>query len=185
MHHAYLIGKAIYLRPLEPSEAPAVAPWFNDQEVIRFTTRWRPLTVVEEEEYIRKHLGSEAAVMFAIALKESDRLIGVTGLHQIDSRNRVASFGILIGEKDAWNEGHGTEATRLVVQYAFDTVNLHRVWLHVSEFNPRGVRAYEKAGFRHEGRLRQDHFREGRYWDTLVMGVLRDEWRSGKDATDD
>jgi RimJ/RimL family protein N-acetyltransferase len=58
-------------------------------------------------------------------------------------------------------------------------LNLHRVWLHVYEFNPRAVRVYEKVGFRHEGRLRQAIFHDGRYWDTLVMGLLHAEWRPG------
>jgi RimJ/RimL family protein N-acetyltransferase len=178
MQRPFLIGSSIYLRALEPSEAAAVAPWFNDNEVIRFTTRHRPLTTVEEEEFLRRNLGSATEVIFAIVLKEADRLIGVTGLHRIDHQSRNASFGIMIGEKDAWNQGHGAEATRLMVQYAFDTLNLHRVGLNVHEFNARGLRVYEKVGFQPEGRLRQDQFREGRYWDTIVMGILRDEWRA-------
>ena len=96
----------------------------------------------------------------------------------MDVRCRHAAFGITIGCKDAWGKGHGTEATRLVVGHAFQVLNLNRVWLYVYEFNPRGIRVYEKVGFRTEGRLRQDAFRDGRYWDTIVMGLLRDEWEA-------
>jgi RimJ/RimL family protein N-acetyltransferase len=78
----------------------------------------------------------------------------------------------------AWGKGHGTEATRLVLGHAFDTLNLNRVWLHVYEYNEAGLRLYQKVGFRTEGRLREDNVRDGRYRDTLVMAVLREEWRA-------
>src|SRR5262249_47639304 len=115
-----------------------------------------------------------------IAVRATDALVGVTGLHQTDLRNRHASFGIVIGEKEAWGRGYGTEATALLVRHAFETLNLNRVWLHVFEDNERGIRAYEKVGFQKEGRLRQDTFREGRYWDTFVMGILREEWQASR-----
>jgi RimJ/RimL family protein N-acetyltransferase len=86
----------------------------------------------------------------------------------------------MLGEPEEWGKGYGSEATRLVLRYAFETLNLNRVWLHVYEYNERGLRAYEKAGFRREGRLRQEMFRDGRYWDTIVMGILRDEWLAAR-----
>ena len=91
--------------------------------------------------------------------------------------DRHSGFGIVIGDKESWDKGYGTEATTLLVRYAFETLNLNRVWLHVFEENARAVRAYEKAGFRREGLLRQDHYRDGRYHNTIVMGLLRDEWK--------
>ena len=111
-----------------------------------------------------------------IVAREGDVPLGMTGLHKIDPRHRHAEFGIMLGDPDRWGQGHGSEATRLMVRYGFETLNLHRIWLHVYEDNARGIRAYEKAGFRKEGVLRQDCFREGRYWDTIVMGLLREEW---------
>jgi [ribosomal protein S5]-alanine N-acetyltransferase len=74
------------------------------------------------------------------------------------------------------SKGYGSEATRLLVRHGFETLNLHRIWLHVYEYNERGIRAYERVGFQREGVLRQDRFYEGRYWNTLVMGILREEW---------
>src|SRR5262249_50692365 len=106
-----------------------------------------------------------------------DLLIGAAGLHDIDLRNRHAWFGITIGDKSAWGKGHGTEATRLILELAFGTLNLNRVFLHVYEYNERARHVYEQIGFRVEGRLRQDVFHAGRYWDTIVMGILREEWR--------
>jgi RimJ/RimL family protein N-acetyltransferase len=144
--------------------------------VTRFTVRHRPMTLAEEVEYLRRLADSPTDLALGIVPCSDERLIGVTGLHKIDSRNRHAALGIVVGEKGAWGKGFGTEATRLLVRHAFDTLNLNRVWLHVYEYNTRAVRVYEKVGFRTEGRLRQDTFRDGRYWDTLVMGVLHEEW---------
>jgi [ribosomal protein S5]-alanine N-acetyltransferase len=172
----FLIGDKVYLRPLEKADAPLIVPWFNDQEVIRTLLRYRPLTLREEEEYLDQVTRNEGNVILGIVLRETDRLIGATGLHKIDFRNRHSCFGILIGEKTEWGKGYGTEATGLVVRYAFETLNLNRVWLQAFEYNPSGLRAYEKVGFRREGVLRQDCYREGRYWDTIIMGILRADW---------
>ncbi len=82
----------------------------------------------------------------------------------------------MIGEKRFWNQGYGSEAMRLMLKYGFETVNLHRIYLRVFENNPRAVRAYEKAGFVHEGRERESHFIGGKYIDTLLMSVIRPDW---------
>jgi RimJ/RimL family protein N-acetyltransferase len=161
---------------LEREDAPVLAPWINDPEVTRTLAAWRPYTVGMEIEFIEHATKSEQDLVLGIALRADDRLIGITGLHRIDSRSRQASFGISIGEKREWGQGYGTEATRMMVRLAFDTLNLNRVWLHVHETNARGLGAYERAGFRREGVLRQSAYREGRYLDTFVMAVLREEW---------
>lgn len=175
MTNPFLVGARLYLRALERADAPALVPWLNDPEVTRFLRAYRPMTLRAEEEFIER-AGQGDDIVLGVVLREGDRLIGAAGLSQIDYRCRRASFGISIGARDEWGKGYGTEATRLVVGYAFETLNLNRVWLHVYEYNGRGLRAYEKVGFRREGVLRQDIFRDGRYWDTITMAILREEW---------
>lgn len=177
MHNPFLIGSHIYLRPLERSDGPMLAPWLNDPEVNRTLRRCHPISLLDEDNYLAGLAGTEN-VHLGIALRRDDQLIGATGLHEINWRCRHTQFGIVVGDKSQWDKGHGTEATRLMVAHAFQTLNLNRVWLHVYEYNPRGIHAYEKVGFRKEGVLRQDTFREGRYWDTVVMAILREEWRA-------
>ena len=185
MKNPFLIGEKIYLRALERGDAAVFLPWVNDYDVRRTLIFHRPMNLVQEEEFIDRAAQSQQDVVFAIALKKDDRLIGNTALHRVMNRNRSAGFGILIGDKAEWNKGYGTEATRLVVGYGFDTLNLNRIWLHVYDDNPGGKRAYEKAGFKIEGVLRQENYRDGRYWDTIVMGILREEWnRMTAAATD-
>jgi RimJ/RimL family protein N-acetyltransferase len=90
----------------------------------------------------------------------------------------------MIGEKSYWNQGYGTEAMRLMINYGFHTLNLHRIWLRVFEQNKRGIRAYEKAGFVHEGKYRQAEYQHGKYQDVLLMSILNDEWQEGRTADD-
>ena len=125
----------------------------------------------------RKERKDEQTVVLGIVVKETDLLIGSAGLHQIHFKDRHAEFGILIGEKSAWGKGYGTEVTALMTGYGFATLNLNRVWLRVHEDNQRGIKAYEKVGFKREGVLRQHKYREGRYVDVVVMGILREEWQ--------
>jgi UDP-4-amino-4,6-dideoxy-N-acetyl-beta-L-altrosamine N-acetyltransferase len=176
----FLIGELIYLRPIERADAPLLREWINHPEVARTLRHHRPMNLQIEEEFIDRTAHSDTDLALLIAVKETDKPVGTTGLHHIDAKNRHAEFGILIGEPAEWGKGYGSEATRLMVNYAFETLNLNRIWLHVYEYNERGLGSYEKPGFKKEGVLRQENFREGRYWDTLVMGILREEWPSAK-----
>jgi RimJ/RimL family protein N-acetyltransferase len=180
MQNPFLIGTKIYLRPLEREDAKQCVSWFNHPEITRTLLTYRPINLRAEEEFLDKALQSEHDLVLGIVVQGTDRLIGGTGLHQMDFKNRQAGFGITIGEKVEWGKGYGTEATDLMVQHAFETLNLNRVWLRVYEYNPRGIRVYEKVGFQKEGVLRQESYREGCYWDTIVMAILRQDWDARK-----
>ena len=180
MKHPFLVGGHIYLRALERTDAATILPWINDKRVIGNLTIFRPMSLAAEEAFIDAVNRSDTDIVFGVCDRASDRLIGVAGLQRIDHKNRHAMFGIFIGEARNRGRGLGTETTALVVRYGFDTLNLNRVWLQVYQDNKAGIRAYEKVGFKREGLLRQDHFRKGRYGNTVVMGVLRTEREKGK-----
>lgn len=173
---AFLVGERIYLRPLVLEDAEVCYRWILDPTVSQHLNAGAyPNTKDKTEEFIRSLCNDRENVAFAIVLKENDRYIGNTGLHRINYVNRNSQFGIVIGEKDCWDKGYGTEATLLMVKYAFDVLNMHRVQLEVFESNPRGIRCYEKIGFKREGVLREGHYRNGKYDNVVVMGILRDE----------
>lgn len=176
----FLIGSLVYLRPLEPADARTLVRWMNDRDVTRTLGMYRPMTEESEREFIERVTKSPNEIGLAIVSRRGDRFIGTVGLMMIDWRSRLAEFGISIGDKASWGRGYGTEATRLVTAYAFETVNLNRVWLRVFENNPGAIRAYERAGFRREGTLRRAVFVDGAYRDVHVMAVLRDEWAGAK-----
>jgi RimJ/RimL family protein N-acetyltransferase len=177
-----VVGRSIYLRPVERSDADEFQTWMNDQEVVRNLLVHRPVTREDEMRFVERAMsgGDPSDAVFAIVQRRADLLIGTTGLHAIDWRRRTAGFGIEIGRKEEWGKGYGTEATALTVEYGFRTLNLNRVWLQVYEFNERGIRAYERVGFRREAVLRQDCYRDGQFWDVHQMGILRAEWERGK-----
>lgn len=183
MKNAFLSGERVHLRPLELADAPTIVTWFNDPAVRRTLKAHRPMTVEGEHQWMERMRASDRDVVLGIVPRGSEQLIGVTGLHGIDIRHRQAGFGITIGEKSEWDKGYGTEVTALMVAHAFETLNLHRVWLHVYDFNPRGRRVYERVGFQLEGTLREAYFGEGRYHDVHVMAVLRHEWSERRSAT--
>jgi RimJ/RimL family protein N-acetyltransferase len=177
-----VVGRSLYLRPIEREDADVYQAWMNDREVSRNLLLHRPVTREDEMRFTeRASAGSEPGeANFAIVRKKGDLLIGTAGLHAIDWRRRMAGFGIEIGRKEEWGKGYGTEATELVVTYAFRDLNLNRVWLWVYEFNARGIGAYKRVGFRTEATLREDCFIDGRYWDVHHMGILRSDWERAR-----
>ena len=112
----------------------------------------------------------------ASAALEDDRLIGYIGLEGDIFPHGEAFVGIGIGERELWGKGYGTDAMKVILRYAFQELNLRRVSLDTFEYNPRAIRSYEKAGFVHEGRAEDFLYREGRRWDLIFMGILREEW---------
>jgi ribosomal-protein-alanine N-acetyltransferase len=180
MKNPFLVGTHIYLRPLEREDAPVIAAWINDPELRRMFRTNKPVNTQNEIEFIDRTSASEHDLVLGIVLRDNDRFVGLTGFHEIDFRNRHCVFGISIGDKEFQSKGHGTAATRLIVGHAFSTMNLNRVQLLVYEYNERAIRAYTRVGFKKEGVLRQENYREGRYWDTWVMSILREEWEGQK-----
>ena len=178
MKAPYLIGQLVYLRAIDSADAGELQAFINHPEVRRHIQAWRPASLENETEFIGRTGRSETDVVLGIARRNEDGLIGVCGLHQIDWQNRCAKFGIAIGVIEEWGKGYGTEATRLITGYGFDRLNLHRIELDVYSPNARGIRAYEKVGYRREGVLREGVFRDGAWLDVHRMAILESEWRA-------
>lgn len=176
MTAVYLVGKRVALRPLEEGDLERCVRWMNDPEVRTFLGNQHPRNLRAQRERWLKMYDSQTEMILAITLRRGGRHIGICGLHRIDSINRNTELGITIGEKAAWGRGYGEDVLNCLLRHAFETLNLHRVFLRCDAFNARGIACYKKCGFREEGRSREDAFREGRYHDTLIMGILRSEW---------
>lgn len=176
---AFAEGSLVCLRPLERADLnERYLSWLNDPEVTRYMeTGTFPSTAEDLENYYRGLMGSRNDVILAIAEKESGRHIGNVKLGPIHWVHRSATFGILLGEKEFWGKGIGLEATRLTVEYGFYRLNLHRIDLGVFAEHEAAVRCYKKAGFKVEGRLRENLFQGGKYKDRLWMGLLRSEYK--------
>ena len=172
-----LTGERVLLRPHVAENIRAFQRWYADPEVVRLT-RYQdgPMRRDEIDRFFAaRALGADSLAM-AIHVRDTGRLIGTCALSQLDSDNGSALFHITIGEKDAWGQGFGTEATQLMVDHAFRTLSLHRVALTVFAFNERAIRSYQSVGFVMEGRAREAIWREGRWWDEISMSLLDSEW---------
>ena len=178
MKNPFLVGEKVYLRPLEPEDAPVIQRFINDPAISRNLQAYRPYTLAMELAYIGQAAQSPTDLSLGVCPRHDDRLVGTVSLHAIHPKDRRAELGIAIGEQSEWGKGFGTDATRLVTAHAFDTLNLNRVALTVYAFNERGIHVYEKLGFQREGVLRQYTFADGRYHDALVMSVIREHWEA-------
>jgi RimJ/RimL family protein N-acetyltransferase len=115
-------------------------------------------------------------IMFLIRTLQEDQTIGFANLDYISWHHGDSYMGIGIGDKAYWGKGYGTEAMNLLLRYAFTELNLHRISLTVFEYNERAISMYQKCGFKIEGMNRDYHYRDGRRWDLVCMGILREEW---------
>ena len=179
-----LEGKLVNLRAPEVTDLERNTRWINDREVTHFLAMRYPISLLAEEAWLRdlasQPMSFERA-FFAIETKDGEH-IGNTNLFDVQPRDRHAELGIMIGEKRYWSSGCGSDAVRTLVDYAFDEMNLRRVQLLTYEFNHRAYAAYRKCGFVEEGRRRQALFRDGVYHDFIVMGALRGERETVRDA---
>jgi diamine N-acetyltransferase len=182
-------GERIRLRRDERADIPEFVKWLNDSEVRRYLSFRMPISMANEEQWFENMLKLPAAEQpFAIEIRKTSpekeagawQMIGNCSFMDIDHTARSAEVGLFIGDKSCWNKGYGTEVMHLLLHFGFEILNLNRIFLRVDEDNKGGIRAYEKAGFVDEGRLRQAVYRDGQYFDYLIMSVIRSEWNSGE-----
>jgi RimJ/RimL family protein N-acetyltransferase len=175
------VGKLVRLSAFDPEEMSKAFPrWDRNSEYYRLlNSSARPM---QSSKVALKRMEKEVeeasieSYYFSIRTLAEDKLIGEIGLDVVNWSGRDAFVGLGIGETEYWSKGYGTDVMNVLLRFAFTEINLRRVTLTVFEYNPRAIRSYEKAGFRHEGRLRKLLNREGRRWDELFMGILREEW---------
>ena len=177
-----LTGELVRLSALDAEEAgKTFARWGRDSEfqrllnsnVARMASAKNAQTWLEkelEEQTINQH-------WFSIRKLDDDTLLGDIDLYVYNWPARDTFVGLGIGERDFWGKGYGTDVMKVILRYAFTEINMKRVTLTVFEYNPRAIRSYEKAGFRHEGRLRGALLKDGKRWDMLYMGILREDWK--------
>jgi RimJ/RimL family protein N-acetyltransferase len=175
-----LIGKNVRLRTIERDDLSSFVDWLNDPEVRQFIA-WRLPTSLDLEQGWYEGMKKQSMELFPLSIEVFTEagwiLIGDISFMEMDRVNGSSEIGILIGKKDFWGKGYGMEAMRLMLAHGFLNLNLNRIFLRVFDTNPRAIRCYEKAGFLHEGRMRQAVFINGSYVDVLIMGILRQDWR--------
>ena len=174
VNHPFIIGEKIYLRGLERSDlAGDYFNWLNDREVTKFLDSGIfPNTMERMEEFYRSTASSNDNVIFAIVDKATDKHIGNIKIGPIKWLSRVSPLGIMIGNKDFWGRGYGTEAIKLAVEYAFKQLNLHKITAGIVATHQASIKSFQKADFEIEGKAKSQFFLNGEYYDSLYLGIV-------------
>jgi len=175
----FLVTNKAQLRSLDISDAAEFYAWSCDREVTQFSLSAYayPQSKGDIATWLSGINANTKCVSFGICCGESGKLIGYAGIASISTLNRSGEYFILIGNKAYWGEGIGTEVTKVITDYGFNTLGLHRIELTAYANNPSAIHAYENAGYVHEGLKKQSGFRNGEFVDKVMMAILAPDWQ--------
>jgi len=165
-------NEGIYLRPIREDDTADIIRWRNSAKVKQFFIQQDDFTEESHLNWLSNYVNKGKAVQFIIVDKKSDRSIGSVYIKDIDMIHKKAEYGIFIGEEQNQGKGYGTEAARLMIDYAFNILKLHRIYLRAYTDNDRAIASYKKAGFEVEGVLKDDVFVRGKYRDMTWMSII-------------
>lgn len=166
-----LEGEHVYLSPMNPEDIEIYTKWLNDPEILRYLNlRNSLISIVGEKEFLEKNANTEFCL--SIVRSDNDELLGNISLKNIDYKNGFAELGIFIGETNNLSKGYGSEAIKLLTNYAFKELRLHTVYLTYFEENVRAQKAYTKCGFVECGRRHEALFYNGKYHDLVYMELI-------------
>jgi RimJ/RimL family protein N-acetyltransferase len=169
-----IVGEKIILTALTPDSISKILLWVNDPETKLMTGTIYPISEFEHRDWIIEKAKSRNDKLFIIQDKETKLEIGTIGMKNTDLINRNAELYISIGEEKFRGKGFGTDAVKALVKFCFLSLNMHKVYLRVFDFNVGAIRSYEKAGFFTEAKLKEHHYINGRYHDVLIMSTIND-----------
>lgn len=188
VRYTLITGERVRLAPVGMEAAEMLRGWVNDPDTRHLSGGAAyQVSLAAEEEWLRgkQEISWQNGILLGIEATDvpaSPLLIGTIELRQLHPEARSGSIGMLIGPPEYRGRGYGTEALRLLCRFAFGEMDLHRLDLAVFDFNERARRAYLNVGFVEEGRRREAVYLAGRYYDEIVMGLLRDDFEAGRDG---
>lgn len=173
-YRPFIDGNLVFLRDFRNSDVDEnYQRWMSDHEVTHYIeSRFTAPTRESLEAWVRKVNSDPRTMFLTMVAKDSGRNIGTVKLGPINWMHRVADLGILIGEKSYWGKGYATEAIRLMIDFCFERLNLHKVTANCYAANVGSAKAFEKVGFFIEGRRRSHCFVDGEYVDMLQLGMI-------------
>jgi RimJ/RimL family protein N-acetyltransferase len=176
-------GNRIVLRDIRDTDVEAMTAWRNDPELNKHFFEYEPTSIERQRRWVESHRERDDEKLFIIApAEEPDRAVGTVGLVHIDYRNRKAEWGrFQIGDSSSTQKGYATEALYLSLRYAFYHLNMQRIYLEVYAWNESARSLYERLGFKLEGTHRAHIYRDGRYHDIAVYGLLESEFRANEE----
>lgn len=174
---ASLVGKTVILRPFSEHDLPLMQRWSQDPELRRLTGQVSAYTSSQAEQWYRELSNDPTRQWFTIMTKNSNRVIGEAGLLRMAPAWKCADMGIIIGEKDAWRHGYGTDAGHILLKYVFEVLKFHRVGIGVVSFHAAALHFWKQLGFKQEGVWRDGYYCNSQYHDFIMMSILEEEYR--------
>ncbi len=166
--------KNIYLAPISKDDLEIMFEWINNKELVHFNDSYRPISFESHTRWYESIIQNREVVIFAIKLKNSNKLIGTCQLVNIDLLSQIAELQIRIGEQEEQLKGYGTEAINLLLEFGWRDLNLRKIYLYVFSDNKKAISAYKKSGFMNEGELKNHSFVDGEYKNLYIMSRFRD-----------
>lgn len=166
--------ESIYLRPITVEDTDNILKWRNKEDVKKFFIYQKEITKEAHHNWLETKVKSGEVEQFIIVEKYMERAIGSVYLQNIDYNHNKAEYGIFIGEEKLMGKGYGTIAAKRIIQYAFEELKLHRIYLRVYEENKRAIASYERAGFQREAFLRDDVMINGGYRNMVLMAIINE-----------
>ena len=173
-------GKKINLCAVEKEHLPILQKWRNNPDFRKYYREYRELSLGHKQKwYDSKIINDDSWQFFVIKPQEKDIVIGSCGLTYINWIHRTGEFSITIGDEDYRSGGYGSDALRTLVKYGFEDLNLNRIWCEVYS-NNAAIDIYRHIGFKDEGVLRQSYYNEGKYWNSHILSILKEEYLKEK-----
>lgn len=172
-------GKLVKLRAYREEDIERAVEFTNDEEVKKLldSNTPFPMTKWQEEEWVRTRKANSGFIYdFAIEDLETGKYIGGCSINECNIKSRNCTIGIMIGDKDYWSKGYGSDALSVLIKFIFEEVNIYKIKLNVFSFNKRAISCYKKLGFKEEGLLKDELYRNGKYCDVILMALFKEDW---------
>jgi len=170
----------IALRQVAEADIDLFIKWFNDPVILKFLSVRSPKSAIEERawlyEMITKRKKTDLLLVVDVTQNNKTITIGTCGIHKIDHQNRNAEISVIIGEVKEQSKGYGTKVGQLLLNHCFNNLNLNRVYTGAYSFNKASIRTLKKIGFTKEGCLRQAIFKNGKFYDIILFGILKNDY---------
>ncbi len=173
----FIMGTGITLRRLTRDDLPHIRRWLDDPETRGLIGATAPMSEEDGEKWFERADSDPSRIWYVIVADEDDSVIGEAGLLRLSPEWRTTDMTVIVGEKEQRGKGHGGEAGRLLLDFAFNYLGLHRVAIGVVGFNEAALSFWKKLGFREEGVQRDGYVHDGAFHDFVMMSILEDEWR--------
>ena len=172
-----IVGKKTILRNIKKEDLKILRDWRNSSGIRDFNTQYILLNIKNQNCWYDSISRKNSERKMFMILDKQNKRIGICGLIHIDKENRNSDVAIIIGKKDIHGKGFGSDSLRTLLNYGFKELKMHRIGAEILEFNKKSISFFEKLNFKYEAELKRNLWRNGRWYNTLVYSILKNEFK--------